>query len=240
MSSDADSELSQLIDALQSSIVANQCGVATVVLYIYDFTITFPREVELFWGRRFTGASLLFLLNRYLNLAHVIVEICNFARMSDQLIVTCRVSSRTSFGHVIFSSMRAYALSRRHWVLSATILTLSLVPTGINYAEYRWLVPINDPIFGCGGDLTVSVSLAKHHVQNGSRAEDCRAQPDILESPAQRRVLLVLNMLHLTFTMLSIVHTSSPLSYITLFTEPCVPLLLPYPRGFRTAPSANQ
>nr|VWP02332.1 Surface protein PspC [Ganoderma boninense] len=84
MSSNADSELAQLIDALQSTVVANQCGLATVALYIYDYMITFGREVELFWGRRFTGASVLFLLNRYLNLAHMIVVACNFATMSDR------------------------------------------------------------------------------------------------------------------------------------------------------------
>ncbi|PIL26520.1 hypothetical protein GSI_12278 [Ganoderma sinense ZZ0214-1] len=301
MSSDADSEFAQLIAALQSSTVANQCGLATVALYIYDYTITFPREVELFWGRRFTGASLLFLLNRYLSLAHVIIEVCNFARMSDKvsyiissrqlrrkLIVAGRdrgeesqavrlrglrwnllerpvdakstytsprlsASSRTSFGLVIFSSMRAYALSRRRWSISAMILALSLVPTGINYSEYRWLVPVNDPIFGCGGDLTVSAALAKQralsgmllapsppcqcnmgsHVQDGSRAQDGGARPDVLESPSPRWVLLVLNTLHLTFTLLSMVHTSSPVSYVTLFTEPCVPLLHAPPAYFR-------
>ena len=57
----------------------------SVALYIYDYAITFSREVDLFWGRRFTGASLLFLLNRYLNLAHMVVEACNFAMMSDQV-----------------------------------------------------------------------------------------------------------------------------------------------------------
>ena len=34
----------------------------------YEYLITLGDEVELFWGKRFTGASLLFFLNRYLNI----------------------------------------------------------------------------------------------------------------------------------------------------------------------------
>uniref|UniRef100_A0A5K1K673 Probable 3-oxoacyl-[acyl-carrier-protein] reductase oxidoreductase (EC) n=1 Tax=Ganoderma boninense TaxID=34458 RepID=A0A5K1K673_9APHY len=124
--------------------------------YIYDCTITFPREVELFWGHPFTGASLLFLLNKYLYLAILVVDVCNFASMSDKAIGTLPY-----FVWALYSSMRAYALSRRHRILSATILVLSLVPMGINYAQYRWLIPINDPIIGCIGNLTQAVSLAK-------------------------------------------------------------------------------
>ncbi|KAI0764866.1 hypothetical protein C8Q74DRAFT_1174811, partial [Fomes fomentarius] len=35
---------------------------------VYEYIITFDREVSLFWRRRFTGATLLFLLNRYITL----------------------------------------------------------------------------------------------------------------------------------------------------------------------------
>ena len=35
---------------------------------MYEFTITFNKEVELFWKRKITLSSVLFLLNRYLSL----------------------------------------------------------------------------------------------------------------------------------------------------------------------------
>ena len=35
---------------------------------MYEFTITFNKEVELFWKRKITLSSVLFLLNRYLPL----------------------------------------------------------------------------------------------------------------------------------------------------------------------------
>ena len=34
---------------------------------MYEFAITFNKEVELFWKRRLTVSSILFLLNRYLS-----------------------------------------------------------------------------------------------------------------------------------------------------------------------------
>ena len=36
----------------------------------YEYVLTFTQEVELFWRRKFTGATLLFLLNRYFLLAY--------------------------------------------------------------------------------------------------------------------------------------------------------------------------
>ena len=35
---------------------------------MYEFTVTFNKEVELFWKRKITLSSVLFLLNRYLPL----------------------------------------------------------------------------------------------------------------------------------------------------------------------------
>ena len=36
-------------------------------LVVYDFVITFDQEVASVWRRKFTAASLLFFINRYLN-----------------------------------------------------------------------------------------------------------------------------------------------------------------------------
>ena len=43
-------------------------------LFIYDYVLTFAQEVQLIWGRKITGASVLFWLNRYLTLALVIMN----------------------------------------------------------------------------------------------------------------------------------------------------------------------
>lgn len=35
---------------------------------LYDYILTFGDEVELFWGKRLTGSTVLFMANRYLGL----------------------------------------------------------------------------------------------------------------------------------------------------------------------------
>ncbi|KAI0638277.1 hypothetical protein C8Q77DRAFT_1242693 [Trametes polyzona] len=44
------------------------CDMAALGLIVYEHAATFDREVALVWGRKFTGATMLFLLNRYLAL----------------------------------------------------------------------------------------------------------------------------------------------------------------------------
>ena len=45
-----------------------------LVLVLYEYIITFGIEVDLFWGKDMTGASVIFFLNRYLMLAYNLVK----------------------------------------------------------------------------------------------------------------------------------------------------------------------
>ncbi|KAI0707182.1 hypothetical protein C8Q76DRAFT_860360 [Earliella scabrosa] len=64
-----DSHTSQLVDIAQSILLQNYFSAAAVVLIFYEYAITFNKEVELFWRRKITLASVLFLVNRYVPLA---------------------------------------------------------------------------------------------------------------------------------------------------------------------------
>lgn len=44
-----------------------------LAVYFYDYFLTFDREVELFWKRKFTGASMIFYLNRYTTIVQFIL-----------------------------------------------------------------------------------------------------------------------------------------------------------------------
>ena len=46
-----------------------------LVLYLWDFGLTFGDEVQYVWGRKATLATVLFMLNRYLNLMITIFEL---------------------------------------------------------------------------------------------------------------------------------------------------------------------
>ena len=52
---------------------------------VYDYAVTFPNEVQLFWRRKATGASLLFFVNRYLALFRCICVIATSGPMSDSV-----------------------------------------------------------------------------------------------------------------------------------------------------------
>ena len=44
-----------------------------LALLVYDHILTFPGEVRFIWGRRFSGATVIFTLNRYVTLFGKIV-----------------------------------------------------------------------------------------------------------------------------------------------------------------------
>ena len=58
---------------------------ATAMLF-YDFTLTFDREVNLFWSKKFTGASALFFFIRYLTFAYELLDMASsLFTMSDEV-----------------------------------------------------------------------------------------------------------------------------------------------------------
>ena len=61
---------------------------------MYEYLITVGAEVELFWRRKITGASVLFLANRYLVLFY------NLSLLRDLWPFTLSVSSCISFSIV--------------------------------------------------------------------------------------------------------------------------------------------
>ncbi|KAI1783671.1 hypothetical protein LXA43DRAFT_1045563 [Ganoderma leucocontextum] len=62
----ADLDNAALISEHYSLGISDYVGYATLALIVYEYLITVGAEVELFWRRKITGASVLFLTNRYL------------------------------------------------------------------------------------------------------------------------------------------------------------------------------
>ncbi|KAH9889050.1 hypothetical protein C8Q73DRAFT_668207 [Cubamyces lactineus] len=155
-----------------------------------------------------------------------------------------------------FSALRTFALSRGSWVLAMLVFLLSAVPIGVNFSQYRWLVVYNDPMLGCGKSSTVTLETAKRltiasrtclmaadiivlivtwmSTLTTMRLTDIalKGKPSfarmlVRDGTIYFSVLLVLNTLHLTFTMLSITSDAlSPVSYFTTFTEPITAVLV--------------
>ena len=57
---------------------------------IYDFAITLGAEINLFWTRKPTGATALFVLNRYLLVLDYIFNIATIER-SSAIVSSCQL-----------------------------------------------------------------------------------------------------------------------------------------------------
>ncbi|KAM5541344.1 hypothetical protein V8D89_004898 [Ganoderma adspersum] len=107
-------------------------------LVLFEYLITFGAEVQLFWRRKLTGASILFFFNRYTRL--LLISIL----LSESSELTC-------FGG--FSALRVFALTGGNWFLPPIVFMLSLAPLAVNFATWYWMTFVNDPIYGCLREL---------------------------------------------------------------------------------------
>ena len=62
---------------------SNPLPVLISALVLYDYLISLDQEVNLFWKRKFTGATVLFLLNRYLLLINYTLIFATTSHLSE-------------------------------------------------------------------------------------------------------------------------------------------------------------
>ncbi|KAI0648590.1 hypothetical protein C8Q79DRAFT_956175 [Trametes meyenii] len=156
-----DTTTADAIAFAQSIFINNCCGYTALALLFYEYAITLDREVNLFWTRRPTGASVLFFVNRYTPLLLQIVDLCGYANMSDRVGQESTLTIRVLkvFSATVFSGLRVYALSRRNAFLGLATFLLSAVTVGLNLTQYRWLTGYNDPDNGCTNQLLIPDNL---------------------------------------------------------------------------------
>ncbi|KAM5541383.1 hypothetical protein V8D89_004937 [Ganoderma adspersum] len=156
--SDAAAELSA---EYYSLFLSNYCSIASSVVLIYEYFLTIDEEVKYFWKRKFTGASAVFFLNRYIPLTSNLLAFTGFAPMSNK---TCTKLARFAFGYGLlqyifwaaFSGSRAFALTNRNWIISLLVCGLSLVPVVANLINIHYDITGEIvPLTGCDTeDLT--------------------------------------------------------------------------------------
>lgn len=165
-SSDPADEFAEIILTVESIRTNNYVAVAALTLVVYDFALTFKREVTTVWGRKVTGASILFFVNRYLSImcATLVVAMnsitvqasCNGAGRTFQVVTLVLI-----LVFALFSALRIYAVWERNIILSVLILALDLVPFGMNLSLYSVLsfFAIGAPYNECVGSDPRSISL---------------------------------------------------------------------------------
>lgn len=77
-------------------------------LFIYEYLITFSTEVQLFWEKTFTGATILFLTNRYMALLHILLSLWYYLPQSADTTYVSTDTSRTSHIHSRYLQMYVF------------------------------------------------------------------------------------------------------------------------------------
>ncbi|RPD57191.1 hypothetical protein L227DRAFT_507023, partial [Lentinus tigrinus ALCF2SS1-6] len=152
---------------------ANSYGrVASAALLLYDYLLTLDKEIELFWNWKSTGATALFMVNRYLVMILRLANLAGFVPMSDQ-VHRCAIAVKIALGFTLlqyvpwatFAGLRAFALSR-YKSLSAFVFVLSMATPAVNISLYPFgFTGYYDPIFGCTVIDPLSLSLSRKYAR---------------------------------------------------------------------------
>ncbi|TBU34170.1 hypothetical protein BD311DRAFT_774016 [Dichomitus squalens] len=144
MSSPAGLDPATIIAVFSSIRIANNTGVAGLTFLVFDYLITFAQEVEFFWKPKLSGAGVIFLLNRYIVLVTMLLNVSG-------VVFTAPAHRYVSFdAGVVFAAKRASALSSKNLLFTAWVLLLSFVPVALNSLQFVFgLHGEIDPVFGC-------------------------------------------------------------------------------------------
>ncbi|KAJ3504644.1 hypothetical protein NLJ89_g7831 [Agrocybe chaxingu] len=150
---------------------------AAFVMLIYDHFLTFPQEIERIWTTRFSGATFLFLLNRYITPLQFIIiihafhdpiwskEVCDnfvvFEGASTVVMVavcerefTQELSAELSANSCppeVIMILRVYALYNRSNVVLTFLLLLWIAQISVSAVGLRtgFAVPLPPELTGC-------------------------------------------------------------------------------------------
>ncbi|PPR07614.1 hypothetical protein CVT24_004167 [Panaeolus cyanescens] len=148
--------------AITAAIVHLNAGkyfqIAAFVMLIYDHMLTFSDEVERIWKQKISGATILFLLNRYLTPLQFIVIINAFQDPSwtkevcDRFVVFEGASTAALVGICeLIMILRVYALYGQSKAVLAFLMLLWVVQISVSAAGLHtgFAVPLPDFLVGC-------------------------------------------------------------------------------------------
>ncbi|KAI0760593.1 hypothetical protein C8Q74DRAFT_1372429 [Fomes fomentarius] len=175
MSSDSDPDLAQeILDAYGRLVVENYCIIASSVVLFADSIFTLTDEVQRIWGRRFTGATLIFLLTRWVAVAERIVLVTSvvlptiqdkYAALAtyslfEPAMCSCVPVLRlddtlTDISYLMFGAfmvLRVRGVWGRNWVPVIAIALLTPIRPIISLYTQIHYTPIafGEPLYGCG------------------------------------------------------------------------------------------
>ncbi|CAE6425700.1 unnamed protein product [Rhizoctonia solani] len=159
-----------LVEALEALRLAKYLIVAVSTFLVYDIVLTYPREVQLIWGSRWTFVRVLFTIARYLVPCILIRPQSPFIRIYQ---LSCRIETRMIAALGIFANsimmcillLRVWALwGRKPWMLTVLLLVFAssqLPPALLIGKKIQKLEFVDNPLPGLlTGCVTTSSSSA--------------------------------------------------------------------------------
>ncbi|KAH9843144.1 uncharacterized protein C8Q71DRAFT_736072 [Rhodofomes roseus] len=149
------------------AVTTNRCAVAAAALYLYDTLLTVSDSIELIWQRKISGASMLYIVNRYIMVPYLVLELvaldeedCESAYAMLHIVnaITCILLIVCG----VLSAIRVYALEHcvSDWKLPALVSSLVLFQFGTSIYTYSRTTPeaLPPPLY-CAMHSTVPAGL---------------------------------------------------------------------------------
>lgn len=134
----SDDDAAAVNGELSSAAVMDYYWIAVSGLLLFDCLISLGQEVHVVWGRKLTGASILYLLLRYsavLNAIVVIVALSNSACQKGQYdfqMVQAALCLVMTIAQTTLSAFHVYAIQGGRWEVALLVMTIGLVPVATN------------------------------------------------------------------------------------------------------------
>ncbi|OSD07814.1 hypothetical protein PYCCODRAFT_1430008, partial [Trametes coccinea BRFM310] len=162
-----ESSNAQVVASYAAFVQGNYYSVAARALFIWDYLATLDREIEYVWGQRLSAASILFVVNRYVNLLITVLELVEQApfqtpkscppvvRILQSLLIF------STFIVAAFATLRVYAVWSRNWRPALPVFLLALMtPVANLYMDITGTpIPAPRPSVGCAIQTNIAPNV---------------------------------------------------------------------------------
>ncbi|KAI0628580.1 hypothetical protein C8Q77DRAFT_1067798 [Trametes polyzona] len=162
VSSDDPEVVQAILDSYGRILVENYCIIASSALLFADTFMTITDEVQRIWRRRFTGATAVFLITRYVAVAERIVLLVSvfLPTVEDEGLHSCVPVLRlddalTDISYLMFGvflMLRARGIWGKGWIPILILALLTPVRPLLSLYNQVHYTPIafGGPLYGCG------------------------------------------------------------------------------------------
>ncbi|KAL4251377.1 hypothetical protein ABKN59_005566 [Abortiporus biennis] len=158
MSVNIDSESAAEMIARETTS-ADMCAIIAITLCYFDLLLTFTDEWRCIWGRRFSGATVFFFINRYFTLVDLTLMLANFVHFPPDSAIKLTLCNEVleivlQINVAVIMCLRLYAIWSKSFSVLVLFALLGFAPQVTRiylYARTSHYKPATPLPVGCGG-----------------------------------------------------------------------------------------